>query len=93
LNQREAVIIWPVKEIIGRGRDSQNGEIMQISGKEYGPVVLCTGGFAADFGPSSVLAKHRPDLLHLPTVSVESGPFFSMKAVLHRGWKPGGEVG
>eukprot|EP00419_Tripos_fusus_P054139 CAMPEP_0172810968 /NCGR_PEP_ID=MMETSP1075-20121228/9129_1 /TAXON_ID=2916 /ORGANISM="Ceratium fusus, Strain PA161109" /LENGTH=990 /DNA_ID=CAMNT_0013650353 /DNA_START=71 /DNA_END=3041 /DNA_ORIENTATION=+ len=34
---------------------------------EYGPVVLCTGGFLGDFSDDSVLARHRPDLLHLPT--------------------------
>eukprot|EP00440_Ansanella_granifera_P039953 gb/GFBE01043333.1/.p1 GENE.gb/GFBE01043333.1/~~gb/GFBE01043333.1/.p1 ORF type:complete len:508 (+),score=80.95 gb/GFBE01043333.1/:1-1524(+) len=39
--------------------------------KEYGPVVLCAGGFGADFGADSLLARHRPDLLHLPTVSVD----------------------
>ena len=31
--------------------------------KEYGPVILCSGGFGADFGHDSLLAKYRPDLL------------------------------
>merc|ERR1719160_1807780 len=30
--------------------------------KEYGPVILCSGGFGADFGADSLLAKFRPDL-------------------------------
>merc|ERR1719456_1641485 len=34
---------------------------------EYGPVILCSGGFGAD----SLLAKYRPDLLHLPTTNGE----------------------
>jgi len=38
---------------------------------EYGPVILCSGGFGADFGSDSLLAKYRPDLLHLPTTNGE----------------------
>lgn len=36
---------------------------------EYGPVIIATGGFGADFEPDSLLAKYRPDLLHLPTTN------------------------
>merc|ERR1712070_1096434 len=39
--------------------------------KEFGPVILCSGGFGADFTSDSLLAKHRPDLLHLPTTNGE----------------------
>merc|ERR1719217_377088 len=39
--------------------------------KEHGPVILCSGGFGADFGNDSLLAKFRPDLLHLPTTNGE----------------------
>merc|ERR1711953_272609 len=39
--------------------------------KEYGPVVIATGGFGADFTPDSLLSKHRPDLAHLPTTNGE----------------------
>ncbi|CAE8599640.1 unnamed protein product [Polarella glacialis] len=39
--------------------------------KEYGPVILATGGFGADFSSTSLLSRLRPDLLHLPTISVE----------------------
>merc|ERR1711988_1802978 len=42
-----------------------------INTKEYGPVILCSGGFGADFGSDSLLAKYRPDLLHLPTTNGE----------------------
>merc|ERR1711869_96434 len=37
--------------------------------KEFGPVIFCSGGFGADFGQDSLLAKYRPDLLHLPTTN------------------------
>ena len=36
-----------------------------------GPVILCSGGFGADFSNDSLLAKYRPDLLHLPTSNGE----------------------
>merc|ERR1712216_604921 len=39
--------------------------------KEYGPVVFASGGYGADFGNDSLLAKYRPDLLHLPTTNGE----------------------
>jgi len=39
--------------------------------QEHGPVILCSGGFGADFSQDSLLAKHRPDLLHLPTTNGE----------------------
>lgn len=36
---------------------------------EYGPVIIATGGFAADFSPEGILASVRKDLLHLPTTN------------------------
>lgn len=39
--------------------------------KEFGPVIVCTGGFGADFTSNSLLAKYRPDLMHLPTTNGE----------------------
>jgi len=54
----------------------QNGAVVGVKytkdGKEseqYGPVIIATGGFGADFGKDSLLAKYRPDLLHLPTTN------------------------
>merc|ERR1712187_834255 len=45
----------------------KGGEIL----KEFGCVILCSGGFGADFSGDSLLAKYRPDLLHLPTTNGE----------------------
>lgn len=42
----------------------KEGQVYQ----ELGPVVLTTGGFGCDFGPTSLLQRYRPDLLSLPTV-------------------------
>jgi flavocytochrome c len=39
--------------------------------QEFGPVILATGGFGADFTSNSLLAQYRPDLLHLPTTNGE----------------------
>ena len=36
---------------------------------EYGPVIIATGGFGADYQPDSLLAKHRPELRALPTTN------------------------
>jgi succinate dehydrogenase/fumarate reductase flavoprotein subunit len=35
----------------------------------YGPVILATGGYAADFTSNSLLKQHRPDLWDLPTTN------------------------
>jgi flavocytochrome c len=35
----------------------------------YGPVVLATGGYAADFTSDSLLKKYRPDIYNLPTTN------------------------
>ncbi len=37
--------------------------------RAYGPVVLATGGYGADFSENSLLTTHRPDLLKLSTTN------------------------
>ncbi|KAI8803319.1 FAD binding domain-containing protein [Cladochytrium replicatum] len=36
---------------------------------EHGPVIIATGGYAADFSSTSLLKRYRPDLLDLPTTN------------------------
>lgn len=57
-------------------RDPQSGHVVGVAyeqgGKEqelHGPVVLCTGGYGADFSSDSFLAKFRPDLMNLATTN------------------------
>merc|ERR1711920_951875 len=50
------------------------GLVYEKGGTDYsesGPVILCSGGFGADFTQDSLLAKYRPDLMHLPTTNGE----------------------
>ena len=35
----------------------------------YGPVILATGGYAADFTENSLLKKYRPEYYNLPTTN------------------------
>lgn len=42
-----------------------NGESLTVSG----PVILATGGYAADFGEGSLLKEHRPDTYGLATTN------------------------
>lgn len=37
----------------------------------YGPVILATGGYAADFTQNSLLKKYRPEFYDLPTTNGE----------------------
>ncbi|KAK7472981.1 Osmotic growth protein [Stygiomarasmius scandens] len=43
----------------------QNGTTSTL----HGPVILATGGYAADFTSDSLLKKHRPELWDLPTTN------------------------
>merc|ERR1719169_315125 len=50
------------------------GITYEKGGKDFtedGPVIFCSGGFGADFTQQSLLAKYRPDLMHLPTTNGE----------------------
>ncbi|CAH6721109.1 fumarate reductase 1 [[Candida] jaroonii] len=37
--------------------------------KLMGPVIMCTGGYAADFTKNSLLRKYRPDIYNLPSTN------------------------
>jgi len=63
-----------VKELLTDGNGRCVGTLYTKGGetfREHGPVILCTGGFGADFSGSGFLAQYRPDLLHLPTTNGE----------------------
>ncbi|KXT07639.1 hypothetical protein AC578_10184 [Pseudocercospora eumusae] len=48
------------------------GVTYELNGEEFtvnGPVVLATGGYAADFTETSLLKKHRPDTFDLSTTN------------------------
>ncbi|KAM0790948.1 hypothetical protein ACM66B_004253 [Microbotryomycetes sp. NB124-2] len=53
--------------------------------KAYGPVVLATGGYAADFSDKGLLKKYRPDLVHLPTTNGDHCTGDGQKMVLDIG--------
>lgn len=38
-------------------------------GEAHGPVVMATGGYAADFTKNSLLRKYRPDIIDLPSTN------------------------
>jgi len=49
-----------------------NGVVYEKDGQsitEYGPVIIATGGYGADYSETSLLKKYRPDILHLPTTN------------------------
>lgn len=59
-----------------REGDSSSGTVIGVeyvhdgqTKKAYGPVVLATGGYAADFTANSLLKKHRPEYWDLPTTN------------------------
>ena len=57
---------------INRDGNKVNGVTYEYNGEETvadGPVVLATGGYAADFGDTSLLKKWRPDTFGLATTN------------------------
>lgn len=57
---------------INKDGNSVTGVTYSFNGEETvvnGPVVLATGGYAADFTEDSLLKKHRPDTFDLSTTN------------------------
>lgn len=57
-------------------QDSKSGEVYGVEyehdGQKHealGPVVLCTGGYAADFTNNSLIKQYRPEIYNLPTTN------------------------
>ncbi len=70
-SRAKVVVKARVYEII-----SENGEAVGVkyehNGKqytEYGPVIIATGGYSADYGADSLLRKYRPDIIDIPTTN------------------------
>ncbi|ORX53970.1 Flavocytochrome c [Hesseltinella vesiculosa] len=58
----KGAVIGVEYQLIGNAAD---GQVY----KEYGPVVLATGGYAADFGEDSLLQQNRPEYFNLSTTN------------------------
>ena len=59
-------------EVIGVEYTAADGQSHTEGGEENpNPVIIATGGWAADFTADSILAKYRPELLPLPTTNGE----------------------
>jgi flavocytochrome c len=75
VSQPERVKIFKksrVSKLIKDESGAVTGVEYQRNGKTetaYGPVVLATGGYAADFTDDSLLKKHRPEYYNLPTTN------------------------
>jgi len=54
-------------KVIGLEYEKKGGQREKL----YGPVIIATGGFGADFDPDSILVHIRPDIQHLSTTNGE----------------------
>lgn len=75
-------------------QDKSTGEVYGVeyehNGKKYeelGPVVLCTGGYAADFTNESLIKKYRPEIYNLPTTNGDWSTGDGIKMSLECGGK------
>jgi flavocytochrome c len=51
--------------VVGCEYSNKSGQLHQI----FGPVIICTGGYGADYTSTSLLSKYRPDVTSLPTTN------------------------
>jgi flavocytochrome c len=75
-NGQRAKIITKAKvtKLIRDSNGDVTGVAYQKGGQEhqvFGPVIVATGGYGADFSDKSLLAKYRPDLLDYSTTNGE----------------------
>ena len=61
-----------VTRLLRDGNGPITGVVYVKDGKEFiehGPVIVATGGFGADFSKDSLLARYRPEIMHLSTTN------------------------
>ncbi|KAK9365645.1 FAD binding domain-containing protein [Lipomyces kononenkoae] len=68
-------------KVIGVEYENENGETNNL----YGPVVLATGGYAADFTDSSLLKKYRPEVYGLATTNGTHATGDGQKMIMQAG--------
>jgi flavocytochrome c len=73
-----------VSKLLQDADGNVNGVEYQHNGQThtaYGPVILATGGYAADFAPDGLIQKYRPDIMSLPTTNGEHSTGDGIKMV------------
>lgn len=90
------VAIWKSHQVVDLETETDNlHSIVGVKWKNlktkekgvlHGPVIMATGGYAADFTRNSLLRKHRPDIFDLPSTNGEHATGDGQKLVLkHHG--------
>jgi flavocytochrome c len=83
-DQVQIILKAKVTKLITESDGSVSGVEYQHNGQShtvYGPVVLATGGYAADFAPDGLIQKYRPDIMDLPTTNGEHSTGDGIKMV------------
>ncbi|KAI9806642.1 MAG: hypothetical protein M1825_006099 [Sarcosagium campestre] len=73
-NEPDRVQIIKKARVTGLNKDGNKvtGLNYEFDGENHvaeGPVILATGGYAADFTETSLLKKHKPEVYHLPSTN------------------------
>ncbi len=77
-----------VIKLIKKSSNIVTGVEYEINGKKQqltGPVILATGGYAADFTENSLLKKYRPDVYDLPSTNGTHATGDGQKMVMEAG--------
>ncbi|PKS12835.1 hypothetical protein jhhlp_001047 [Lomentospora prolificans] len=70
--ERVKIVLKARVTSLNRSGNVVTGVTYEHNGESHtleGPVILATGGYAADFGENSLLQKHRPDTIGLSTTN------------------------
>ena len=86
--QRVQVIKKANVKKINKENNRVTGVTYEFSGEQHsvdGVVILATGGYAADFGESSLLKKHRPDTFDLSSTNGQHATGDGLKMLMEIG--------